>query len=331
MTLETPLWEQNASYPSQRDRQMVEILPAVGVLGDTDLKVSQRAAGANMSVDIAVGSVVVQSATASRGRYLCRSTAIENRVVPASPGAGSSRWDLIIAEVTDTEYGDGTNAWSLSVFSGTAAGAPVQPATPAGAVLLAAIYVGSGVAMISNINIGDSRPYARPVTYSNRLPATAADGQMVMTSGAVLYLRAGAAWVSTPNATAFASVGSTMASTSLPVSGAHAIATLSSSAPVSTNGVNITVAFYGSVTAGAGVTDAIVEVDAQISTNGSTYTAGETIRALSVNELAPVAIAAGKTFSGVTPTGSVKIRVYATRIIGASTMSGHLVATMTPA
>ncbi len=177
MTLNDPLFMQNLTYTASEDRGIVEVLAGVGVLADGDLKVSQRAAGVNMSVDVAAGTVVIENAVASRGRYLCKSTAVTNLAIAASPGVGASRIDIVVATVTDTEYGDPSDAWVLQVITGTAGPSPTAPATPAGSLLLANIAVGTSVSSISNANITDVRPYARGLTYTNRLPTVAVDGQ----------------------------------------------------------------------------------------------------------------------------------------------------------
>jgi hypothetical protein len=122
------------------------------------LKVVQRAAGANFSVDVAAGRCsVFGDDAANQGIYLCESTAVENRVVPSPPGAGS-RTHRVVARVRDKAHNaswpDGTYDWVLEVLEDTGLG---TPALPPSAISLARVSVSAGQASVTNANIIDDR------------------------------------------------------------------------------------------------------------------------------------------------------------------------------
>ena len=54
------------------------------------LQVTQRAAGANNSVDVSAGSfALLGNSQIDQGMYFARSTGVENVLVPATPGANT--------------------------------------------------------------------------------------------------------------------------------------------------------------------------------------------------------------------------------------------------
>lgn len=73
--------------------------------------------------------------------------------VAAAPGSGS-RWDLIYLRHQDIDAGGGeTSAATVDVISGIAAGSPVKPTPPAGAVVLAEAQVFSGATSTNHANV----------------------------------------------------------------------------------------------------------------------------------------------------------------------------------
>jgi hypothetical protein len=157
--LNQPLWLQNSTYPAAVDRQLIAAGLETGVLGLNELAVTQRAAGANLSVDVAAGRAVVPVTDAPNlGSALCVSTAINNLIVAGAPGAGTSRIDLVIARVYDASIiGGSINGWQLEVVTGTPAASPAVPATPASSIVLARIAVASGQVSVTTANITDTR------------------------------------------------------------------------------------------------------------------------------------------------------------------------------
>lgn len=163
MTLYTPLWAQNAAYSARTDRALIDA--AFGAPHVVDgLTVGERGIGANMSVDVQAGQVVVPGPL---GNYLCMSDEIVNLTIGAAPAAGTSRRDLVVAQLYDPQAtGTGTNPnWEPLVVQGTAAASnPALPATPAWSLPLAEIAVTDSTVSIANSAVGDRRPLApRPL------------------------------------------------------------------------------------------------------------------------------------------------------------------------
>jgi hypothetical protein len=154
-----PLWLQNSPYPAALDRLLIAAALETGVQGLNELVVSQRAAGANYSVDVAAGRVVVPITDAPNlGSALCTSTAVNNLTVSGAPGAGLNRIDLVIARVYDASViGGSINGWQLEVVTGTPAASPAVPALPTSSVELARIAVAAGQASVQTVNITDRR------------------------------------------------------------------------------------------------------------------------------------------------------------------------------
>lgn len=327
MALNDPIWLQNAVYSASEFRDVLEVFPGIGAVGTNDLKVSQRGAGANMSVDVAAGLGVIPNAVSTRGKYLVRSTAVENVVISASPGSGNSRIDLIIATVKDTEYGDPTDSWELSAVAGTPAGVPTIPAQPAGSILLATIAVGTGVASITNANVTDQRRYARTVTYADRLPFYATDGQIIVSSTGAIFTRSGGTWKSAPDASQYGTATATMAATTLPGS---ATGYCTATGPTPTGPVNVLATFNGAVVASTG-SNAVTQLRVQISLDGgSTWVTGDDVLVNAPSSVSPASISAAHAHQG-TPSGSVKARVLANRTGSPQPdLGGHVVLMVTP-
>lgn len=165
MAFKTPLWQENSTYSATLDRELIDALyDTQGVLAGPDLVVSQRGAGANMSVDVAIGRCVITGTTfTGQGKYLCKSDAVANVIVPNAPGAGQSRIDLIVAQLRDADSDGGThNDWLIVDVPGTPAttGSQVAPALPVSSLLLASVLVGSSVSTIVTGNITEGRSLA---------------------------------------------------------------------------------------------------------------------------------------------------------------------------
>lgn len=160
MTFETPVWIEAVpgDTPILLSAQQYRTIPdalysAEGVCGLTDLVVTQRAAGANMSVDVSTGEVVIRGdAVTNQGKYICRSTAVSNWPIATAPGTGS-RTDLVVAQLYDKQADGGTlYAWTPLVITGSTT-------APASSVILATVTVPAGTASIttaSNISITGS-------------------------------------------------------------------------------------------------------------------------------------------------------------------------------
>lgn len=216
---------QAGSYTAAMDRRMLlslfdgraGVIPRTATF--TDLKVSQRGAGANMSVDVAEGSCVVLGTEATyQGAYYCEEQGVLNVVITAA-NATNPRRDLIVARIRDAEYSGATNTFAIEVTTGTAAASPADPTVPANCVVLARVAVAANATSITNANITDLRAGYAAVTGSavigNQIKVAAPGGVVVCTSSFrpttglyaglviyetdtnLMYIYSGSAWTTT--------------------------------------------------------------------------------------------------------------------------------------
>lgn len=135
-------------------------LVSEGVIGTTGLAVSQRGAGANMSVDVAAGVAWIKGDdSSSQPTYRCVNDGTVNLTVTAAD-ATNPRIDLVIAEVRDAAFSGVSTDWRLRVVAGTPAGSPSAPATPANSIVLARLSVPALDTTIGTAQITDYRPRA---------------------------------------------------------------------------------------------------------------------------------------------------------------------------
>ena len=172
MTLRTPIWVQaDESDPEVEYSGIVlrgflrALFHNEGVCNTTsgDLTVSQRAAGANFSVDVSPGFCVIEGDdVADQGYYLCESTATENLVIPAAPGSGS-RVHRVVAQVRDALHNgdESTYEWEPVVLEDTTGDGP--PDVPDSAISLATVTVTSSHTSITDADITDTRVNATPL------------------------------------------------------------------------------------------------------------------------------------------------------------------------
>ena len=125
-----------------------------GVVEDGDLLVSQRAAGANMSVDVAAGAAWVQGDTDAdrQPTYRVYNDATVNLAVTAADPA-LDRLDLVIAEVLDSAFTGSSKTWRLRIVDGTPAASPAEPALPDTSVKLAVLDIARDIASISRADL----------------------------------------------------------------------------------------------------------------------------------------------------------------------------------
>lgn len=162
MTIETPLWMQGGTYAARLDRLILAQLYDEGVMNLGALKVTQRALGANFTVDVAIGEAVITGDDqALQGNYMARVTVFENATITAAPGT-NSRYDIVCLRMNDPNAGGNAgNTGTIVVTAGTVAAVPTVPATPASSLLLAVIGpISIGTASITNAIIADSRVVA---------------------------------------------------------------------------------------------------------------------------------------------------------------------------
>lgn len=153
MTRYAPAWLQAGSYAASVDRRVL------GALWPTPASSGcQVTAGTAMQVLVQPGSVAVPSQN-NTGTTLCASDATEAVTIAAAPASGTNRYDVIICRPRGNDLdGGANNDFIFDVVVGTALASPVVPATPAGTVALANVFVPGGSASVIAGNITDVRP-----------------------------------------------------------------------------------------------------------------------------------------------------------------------------
>ena len=148
-----------------------------GVIDSGSYMVTERGAGANMTVDIAAstgdGAWVKGDTVASQGLYyVAPHSAVINEAITAN-SSGNPRVDQVILEILDDTHDAGAlNKARIRVLTGTATAAATldnrsgAAALPNGAVRLADVLVASGAVSISNSSIRDRRPWARGARFA---------------------------------------------------------------------------------------------------------------------------------------------------------------------
>lgn len=193
----TALWIQakpgdaEVSYAPAMDRQLFAVtFPAPGVIGRNDLAVSPRAEGANMSVDVAPGTAIVEcDTTANGGSYLCAEPVKVNVPIPAAPSSGS-RTHLIVMQARDPQGDAGSNYLSAPICVPDTGGGATLPNS---AELLAKVTVIAGKAAVTADMIADARARAASpgqvldrASWTSNTDSAAAVGAQAMIPNAVV-------------------------------------------------------------------------------------------------------------------------------------------------
>jgi hypothetical protein len=162
VALLTPTYMQPATgdpaieYSALHDRAALlsALFSREGVL-DVDagqLRVTQRAAGANFSVDIAAGRAAIDGDDISdQGTYICTSTAVENRATPQPPASGTHE-HRVVARVRDKLHNgaETTYDWVPEVLPDDGTG---LPALPGSAIHLATVTIAADATAVTDANI----------------------------------------------------------------------------------------------------------------------------------------------------------------------------------
>lgn len=185
MALTTPEYLQTKQYSALRDRLVLEhggqIQPGVWDAGD--FKVTQRAAGTIMAVDVAAGFALVDANNSgNNGLYHVTNDAFVT--VPITTAhATLPRVDQVVITVNDSVHGGASSDTPvLTTIDGTpTSGATLDnrngaiPTLPANTLRIADVLVGAGVTSITNTNIRDRRPWARGYFWAGKGTATSGD------------------------------------------------------------------------------------------------------------------------------------------------------------
>jgi microcystin-dependent protein len=158
MAFDDVVWQQGQDYSARMDRALIAVMYDEGVMNRSCFRVTPRAAGANMSVDVSTGDGIVQGDDeVDQGNYYVRCTLGENVVIPTAPVSGA-RIDLIGVRVNDPNAGG--NAGNNAVFvvvSGTAGTVPIVPDTPDTVLPLYLVLVSAGTSAITSDRLTDVR------------------------------------------------------------------------------------------------------------------------------------------------------------------------------
>lgn len=165
MALKVPLFMQkegadpDITYTAQDTRALANALTrnTEGVSDSGSYKVTQRAAGANFSVDVAAGWAAVQGDDVSnQNMYVCHNTATVNVATPGAPGSGT-RVHRVILRIKDDFHSTTWTTYEQTVelLQDTGTG---TPATPVSAISLATVSIAAGQASVQNSHITDTRP-----------------------------------------------------------------------------------------------------------------------------------------------------------------------------
>lgn len=189
--LQPPSFMQAGSHPASSDRLVLQSLVATaGTVGLASLAVSQRGAGANMSVDVAAGSAFIDGTeSGTQGFYHVHNDATVNVALAASDPT-NSRIDLIVARVRDAEYSGGVSTWSIEAVTGTPAGSPAAPATPDNALVLAEVLIPASDAAVTDSQLSDLAPAAVGLGGKAATIVYAAPGSYTFDPDAYPWLRA---------------------------------------------------------------------------------------------------------------------------------------------
>ncbi len=165
-------------------RYIAAMVQTEGVGSSADMAVAQRAAGANMSVDIAAGEALVQGDnTTYQGFYWATNDATFNLTGFSAAHATLPRIDRVVLRVADTAHGGGSNLVSFAILTGTAtAGATLAntsgAATPGNnELVLANVLIPATATTITTANIdttgaSNNSPPVRPtLTMAGAVPS----------------------------------------------------------------------------------------------------------------------------------------------------------------
>lgn len=154
--------QQAVSMPAVDLRQLLGALVTTeGLRATGDLLVAQRAAGANMSVDVAAGTAVVKDDHASGGGFYGYTLATSTNFTVTGADATNPRVDRVVVKVLDSFLGDASNTMGVTVIAGTpTSGATLvnlngAAAVPGSTLLLANVLVPAASTSVTTANIAN--------------------------------------------------------------------------------------------------------------------------------------------------------------------------------
>jgi hypothetical protein len=132
MTVRQPLFQQNDTADQTAEvfrlwlKDLVNERP--GIMQETAFQVTQRGAGANNSVDVQVGGILIPGTqSGTQGYYYASNDAVLNVPMSTAAHATLPRIDTVLVEVRDSFYSGVNNDARVVYQAGTAASSPVAP------------------------------------------------------------------------------------------------------------------------------------------------------------------------------------------------------------
>jgi hypothetical protein len=140
------------------------------------------------NVHVSPFQLVLQTARAGTGGpYIITMDAIADVNILSTPADGTNpRNDLVIAQQSDTFYGDGVSTWAIRQVVGTPAGVPADPSVSGSTdyVPLARVRVNAGATTITSGNITDLRSGGHAKSLTGSLYTTTVGGLIPVASAA---------------------------------------------------------------------------------------------------------------------------------------------------
>ena len=160
MTVKNPaVFLQAGSHPAEDVRRAFDVFIGAGSEGYVstgDLLVAESDTPA-MSVQIAGGRALIQGTESTySGVYMVENRGVASATIAAAD-VSNPRIDIVCATIEDSAYSGATDAWSISVTTGTAAASPVAPSLPSNSLLLCTVAVAAGATSILDANLTDGR------------------------------------------------------------------------------------------------------------------------------------------------------------------------------
>jgi len=159
MTVQNPaLYLQSENHPAEDFRHLItKVFGGREGVVDTDGLTVVEAGTPNMTVDVSEGTVLIDGTEATyQGLYLAHNRGATSLAISASDPT-NDRYDLVVAQVEDSDYSGAVSGWKLAVVTGAAAATPLFPTVPDNAFVLATVLVGNGVSSIVDADITDIR------------------------------------------------------------------------------------------------------------------------------------------------------------------------------
>ena len=160
MTVKNPaVFLQAGSHPAEDVRRAFDVFIGAGSEGYVstgDLLVAESDTPA-MSVQIAGGRALIQGTESTySGVYMVENRGVASATIAAAD-VSNPRIDIVCATIEDSAYSGATDAWSISVTTGTAAASPVAPSLPSNSLLLCTVAVAAAASSIVDANLTDGR------------------------------------------------------------------------------------------------------------------------------------------------------------------------------